>query len=322
MIEFSGRFGSFVKSTAKPPSGPMLIVPPAVIWITPASALANATRRKSWVRYTEPVPGPSRLSASTEPMRLESGQARAASAIGWQRAGRNCSLNPNAFGNASDTELTAVCPETGVTLATIAGVAFGACVEKVIATSGAKATSETVPCSRMRGLALVTAGVIAVAAAPASASHGTVKLTADNAFGLNLVQDGVDAAPIAPATQDSLTFTFPVARKPRHARVKSRGGLDMQDVEHGIDLQLVNLTFTVKGERVTASAVAKLGGVEQGRFIFASGQAQSLRTTRRKTSATVPLALTDIGSAALNSQFNVSDFATGALFGVAKIAAH
>jgi hypothetical protein len=118
------------------------IAPTTLSWITPPSALANNTMRRSWVMNASPVAG-AMLSAVTVPMRLPSGHARAASSAGWQRCGWKASLNPNAFGKMTDRLAVVSSPDAWVTVEMIEGGALGTGVDSSMWATGAKGIGST-----------------------------------------------------------------------------------------------------------------------------------------------------------------------------------
>jgi hypothetical protein len=167
--------------------------------------------------------------------------------------------------------------------------------------------------------------VIAAAPPPLVVHHGTVRMDIDVRFGLRLVQLGVDAYPVAPATQNSLVFTLPVkgGRVKRHtASLESRGGFDMQNKETRAGLKVEDIAFRVKRRRVSLSGFATAQGVPATRFAFARGTVGSARRTRRGyTAKRVVIAINGVAAASLNSQLRTQEFHAGQRFAVATLKA-
>jgi hypothetical protein len=167
--------------------------------------------------------------------------------------------------------------------------------------------------------------VIAAAPPPLVVHHGTAKLAIDKRFGLRLVQLGVDAYPVAPATQDSLDFTLPVRSGhigKRSGRLHGRGGLDVQNKETGGGLRLEDVTISITGRRISLSGFATAQGIPATRFTFARGRAGSAHRTRRSYAAKrVPIAINGVAAAALNSQLNTQEFRSGQRMALATLTA-
>jgi hypothetical protein len=155
--------------------------------------------------------------------------------------------------------------------------------------------------------------------------HGATTLTIEKGFGLALVQKGVDAYAVAPATQDSLQFTIPVsgATLGKHgASLRSRGGMSMRHVSAGTDVTLRRIGVTLKGKRVVLSGFATIKGLGYDRYTFATGRASGIKHTRTGLRIRrVSLAINDISAAALNTEFATQDFHAGQALATASITA-
>jgi hypothetical protein len=162
-----------------------------------------------------------------------------------------------------------------------------------------------------------------VSAAPLT--HGTTKLSFDVGFGLTLYQQGVDATPVAPATQDSLTFSLPVTggrTKGKHATVRHKGGFHMEDTADSTVIDMRNLAITVTGRRVKLSGLAAIDDITYDSFTFATGTAGRVRRTRHGIAIRhFELHLNGIAVAALNSQFQTTVFKAGQLLGTGRLSA-
>lgn len=174
-------------------------------------------------------------------------------------------------------------------------------------------------------LALVLLAPAAAAAKPAKLRSGAITLSFDNAFGLSLVKLGITPYVIAPALQDSVTFTLPVSggrTGARKATVLTQGGFDLQDTADHVSLRLTELTAVIRGKHVSLRGLAALDGRELDAFEFATGRARSVvRSAAGITAAGVTLSLTQVGATALNSQFGTGGYTTGAVVGSGQISA-
>jgi hypothetical protein len=171
-------------------------------------------------------------------------------------------------------------------------------------------------------LALFPASASAAGAAPLHS--GTTRLTFDKAFGLALVQQGVDAYPVAPAEQDSLDFTLGVSGgkvKGRRARIRHRGGFRMEDKADHVEIALRDLELQITGKRVRLLGLASIGGITYDDFAFATGTASNVRRTSHSISARVTLRLNGIAVSALNSQLATNAFQEGQLLGRGRVSA-
>jgi hypothetical protein len=176
---------------------------------------------------------------------------------------------------------------------------------------------------------MVRAAIAALLLLPATAGavplgHGATTLTFDKSFGLRLVKEGVDAYPVAPATQDSLTFSLGVtggSLKGKRARIRHRGGFHMEDRADHVEIDLDNLELHITGGRVRLLGLASIGGIAYDDFAFATGKATKVRRTRRSISARVTLRLNGIAVSALNSQLSTTAFAEGQLLGRGRVSA-
>jgi hypothetical protein len=166
---------------------------------------------------------------------------------------------------------------------------------------------------------------VIAASPPLVVHHGSVALAIDVRFGLRLVQLGADAYPVAPATQDSLVITLPVAsgRITRHGgRVKGRGGFDVQNRETGGALKVNDLAARITGRRIALSGFATAQGIPSTRFTFAHGRIGSAHRTRRSYVARrARIGINGVAAAALNSQLRTQEFHAGQRFAVATVTA-
>jgi hypothetical protein len=175
-------------------------------------------------------------------------------------------------------------------------------------------------------LAAVIASVAPATASAAPLGHGTTKITFDAAFGLKLVKQGVDATPVAPATQDSLTFSLGVTGGRVHGRratIRHAGGFHMKDAADGTEIEMRDLVLRVKGRRVRLSGLAAINNITYDSFAFAVGTARTVRRTKSGVTVRhIDLRLNGISAAALNSQFGTTEFAAGQTLGSGTVRAH
>jgi hypothetical protein len=176
---------------------------------------------------------------------------------------------------------------------------------------------------------VLRAAIAALLLLPASAGaaplrHGTTKLTFDKTFGLALVKQGVDAYPVAPATQDSLDFRLGVRGgkvSGKRARIAHGGGFRMEDPADHVEIKLTDLTLQINGSRVRLLGLASIGGITYDDFAFATGTASAVHRTKRSISARVELRLNGIAVASLNSQLATDAFKEGQLLGHGRVSA-
>jgi hypothetical protein len=181
---------------------------------------------------------------------------------------------------------------------------------------------------RRIALPVIAAGLLLVPAGDAAAlklRSGMIELSFDNAFGLSLVQLGVTPSVIAPATQDSVTFTLPIVggnAVVRKTTIRSAGGFQLIQTARDTSIRLSKLTAVVRHKKVSLRGLAALDGRDYDAFEFAAGRAkQVIRTPSAFAVTGITLHLTEIGSTALNSQFGAASFETGSAVGSARIRA-
>lgn len=165
-------------------------------------------------------------------------------------------------------------------------------------------------------------------AAPADAvplKRGSLKLTVDNTFGVKLVKQGIDAAPLTPGAMDGLGFTFPVTGGKTRARgstVRTSGGIDLENVASGPRVRLSGLVATERRGRVDVSGLAEVDALTTDEFVVFAGRAESVKRTKRGVVIRrIALGLTEIGEVALNTQFETDVFAAGEPIGFATVRA-
>lgn len=152
---------------------------------------------------------------------------------------------------------------------------------------------------------VLVAALCLTVVAPAAADEA--RLTFDPAFGLRLVKKGVNAAPVAPATQDSLVFTLPVRSK-RAGVIRTKGGFTLDDPADDVHIELTRIRFAITGRRLEMSGYALIDGTGYDRFAFAEGRTD-------KAGRRAALRLNGVAVAALNSQLATTEFEEGEKIG-------
>lgn len=168
---------------------------------------------------------------------------------------------------------------------------------------------------------LAAATCVLALAPPASAAadrldRGSVAMAVDTAFGLALVQHGVDARAIAPATQDALTFRQPVIRarvsaSGRTANVLTAGALSLKDPGKNVDVELHRQQLKVRKGVATLSAYTAVKGLGVTRFTLARGPVTKVRRTPLTYTLKADLRLTEFSADTLNSQLQTREFKPG-----------
>lgn len=172
-------------------------------------------------------------------------------------------------------------------------------------------------------LAVLLLPAATAGAKPLRVRSGSTAITFDKRFGLALVQKGVDAFPVAPAVQDSLTFAVPMTGgtvQGRAATFEHDGGFRMFSDSMDVELSVSKLRLRVIGRRVLLSGFAVLDGLPIDAFAFANGRAtKPVRSRGRYRIRRVPLTLNDVGASALNGLFATTEFSVGEYVGTASV---